>query len=291
MKPNSVSNTSVDVCWCGEKYFVASPHADYRVCRACGTAKLRVGLATGQDPVTEEQSHLYGEHYWNEHMRQFGYPTLSERVRGDLSERAQYWLAHLLKYRLPPGRTLEIGSAHGGFVKLLSVAGFNALGMEMSPGIIEKSKQWFKVDISRGPIEHSERELGMFDVILLFDVLEHFADPASTMRVVLSHVAPDGVVVLQTPNYDDVGSDRWHQFKPPEHTYLFSSASIHEFLCRLGFEHLAYEQPIFGGDMFVFASRLPLMVYSPERIADRLATTPDGRLALAMQDLYAQVAL
>ena len=61
-----------------------------------------------------------------------GYPTIGDRARLDLTERAQYWLYCVLKHRLPPGGSLEIGSAHGGFVRLMQLAGFDAAGMEMS---------------------------------------------------------------------------------------------------------------------------------------------------------------
>ena len=41
--------------------------------------------------------------------------------------------------------------------------------------------------------------------------------------------------------------------------------------------------------MFVFASRKPFVIHTAEQIAGRLAATPEGRLALAMQDLYGSV--
>lgn len=286
MTSNSATSAIVEQCWCGNTTLVPSPHADYLVCRACGTAKLRAGLATGQVPVTNEQDHLYGEHYWNEHMVRQGYPPLAARARADLAERDQYWLMHLLKYFLPPGRTLEIGCAHGAFVKLLSAAGFDAIGMDMSPGVIRKAKEWFGVEIARGPIEYADPPIGQFDVVLMFDVIEHLATPVETMHEVVGRVAADGLVVVQTPQYDLVTGSKWFQFRPPEHTFLFSSQSIRVFFRQLGFDHFAEEPSMFGGDMFVFASRKPLPQNPPDRIAERLASTPDGRLVLAMQDMY-----
>ncbi len=246
------------------------------------------GSKTGQEPVADEQSHLYGEQYWDEHMRGYGYPPLAVRAREDLTGRAQYWLQHLLKYRLPPGKTLELGCAHGAFVKLLDAAGFQAAGMEMSPAIIAKARDWFGVEMIRGPIEHADRPLGTYDVILMFDVIEHLARPVETMRTVLDLVADDGMIVIQTPVYRtaNVTDPKWFQFKPPEHTFLFSSEGIRAFFRGLGFDHIAEEPSIFADDQFLFVSRRPLRGNSPEAIAERLAATADGRMVLAMQQMY-----
>jgi hypothetical protein len=107
------------------------------------------------------------------------------------------------------------------------------------------------------------------------------------MKEITARISGNGLLVLQTPVYDDVTDRTWHQFKPPEHTFLFSRQSIKRFLAGLGFVHTAMEPNIFPSDMFVFASRRPLVVHSAEEIAERLTATPDGRIALAMQDLYA----
>jgi len=278
--------SGLERCWCSSIDFAPSPHPDYLVCRGCGTAKLRAGLETGQEPVTDEQSHLYGEQYWNEHMLGYGYPPLAERAREDLTGRAQYWMQQLLKYRLPPGKTLELGCAHGAFVKLLGAAGFQSSGMEMSPAIIAKAREWFGVEMIRGPVEHTDGALGSYDVILMFDVIEHFANPVETMSFVLELVADDGIVVIQTPVYRTVTDAKWFQFKPPEHTFLFSPEGIRDFFRRMGFNHFAEEAAIFPDDQFLVVSRRPLPVNSSEKIAGRLAATADGRLVLAMQEMY-----
>ncbi len=229
---------------------------------------------------------MYGDHYWHEHMTQVGL-SITGRARADLVERAQYWLRDLLKYRLPPGRVLEVGCAHGGFLKLLQLSGFDVVGMEMSPAIIEIARQWFGVTVVQGPIEYAKVELGKFDVIVMLDVIEHLADPVHSTRRVVEHLADDGILMVQTPCHENVVDPKWRMFHPPEHTFLFTRESIRQLLGRMGFGHLAFEPAIFADDMFVFASRQSLAVHSAEEIAARLVSTPDGRMALAMQELYA----
>jgi SAM-dependent methyltransferase len=276
-------------CWCGNTEFKASPHPTYSICLSCGTAKLKSGLETGQQPVADEHTHLYGEAYWNEHMRGFGYPPIAARARADLAERAQYWLTHLLKYCLPPGRALELGCAHGGFVKLLELAGFDATGIEMSPSIIQQAQAWFGVRVLQGPIEHVSSPLGKFHVICMFDVIEHLASPLSTMRSVIDCLDADGVLMVQTPCHEGIAGSAWHNYKPPEHTFLFSRSAIRELFVKLGLDHISFEPALFGGDMFLLASRRVLTSIPRDRIAERLSATPNGRIALAMQDMYEDI--
>lgn len=277
---------TADRCWCGSVSLSPAPHPSYMVCLDCGTAKLRTGLATGQDVVVDEKSHLYGDQYWHEHMPEHGCPPITSRGRTDLVERAQYWLQKVLKYSLPPGRALEIGCAHGGFVKLLSSAGFEAIGVEMSPAIIELAQRWFGVNVIQGPIEYITSHIGTFDLIVMFDVLEHLADPVSSMTAILEHLSPTGVLVIQTPCHENISDPIWRMFHPPEHTFLFSRSSVSRLLGGLGLVHVQFEPPIFRDDMFLFASASPVNLLPAERVFDALLQTPDGRIVLAMQDMY-----
>jgi 2-polyprenyl-3-methyl-5-hydroxy-6-metoxy-1,4-benzoquinol methylase len=278
-----------DRCWCGSVCRVQAPHRSYVVCRDCGTAKLKAGLATGQDVVVDEASHLYGDHYWHDHMPKFGCEPITRRARTDLVERAQYWLQKVLEYRLPPGRALEIGCAHGGFVKLLTTAGYDAIGMEMSPAIISLSRRWFGVNVIQGPIEHVSEPLGTFDLIVMLDVLEHLADPVSSLYAILEHLSPMGILVIQTPCYEKISDSTWRMFHPPEHTFLFSRSSVSSLLKGLGLSYVQFEPPMFRDDMFLFASASPMTLLPVERACDALMQTPDGRIVLAMQEMYSRV--
>ena len=248
--------------------------------------ELRRALVPALDRVTNESDQLYGARYWNEHQVELGFPPIEVRARTDLAERCQYWLAQVLKYQVPPGRALEIGCAHGGFVKLLGLAGFEALGIEMSPEVVSRSRERFAIDVLQGPLEEMTAELGPFDLVAMFDVVEHLPDPVSTLRIAASYTKPAAILVIQTPKHDDVRDPRWPMYVSPEHLFLFSSAGLKRLLAQCGFQHVVFERPMFGYDMFAFASRQPFAANTPSTVERRLLATPDGRMALAMQDLY-----
>ncbi len=285
---NQPGGGATGACWCGANAFADGVHADYVVCGKCGTSVLRLLAERGRAALEKELQSYYEPKYWNEHMDELGFPRLLERARLDLAERCQWWLKHLLFYLRPPARVLEIGCAHGAFVKLLDATGFAATGMEMSEGVLAEARRIFGVRTALGPIETSDLPKAHFDAIVLFDVLEHFVAPEDSLRAIVAHLRPGGLVVVQTPEFRAGLAADWEHFKHPEHVHLFTRDSLLDLYRRVGLEHCAFEPPVFPYDMFAFASAAPLVRGNPEASDEFLQQTPERRLVLAMQDLYWQ---
>lgn len=282
-------------CWCGvNDLSLFGP--EYSVCRACGTLVSRNSLSDEQLEVNNDDADFYGKQYWLSHQKEdLGFPDIRTRARNDLTERNLHWLKALLKYRLPPAQVLELGCAHGSFVALMRQAGYTACGVELSPWVVDFGQKTFGVPIEVGPIERLDLETGSLDAIALMDVLEHLPDPTATMRHCLRLLKPDGLLLIQTPQFkegmrhEELVQSKGaflDQLKADEHLYLFSERSAIELLNRLGAEHIRFEPAIFGKyDMFFAASRSPLRVRTPEEIESALLASPNGRLPLALLDL------
>ncbi len=282
-------------CWCGHAGFAAF-NDDYQVCRHCGTLVSQNSLTDDQLRVVDDEADFYGKQYWLGHQADdLGFPDIQARARADLTERNLHWLKTLLKYRLPPGRTVEIGCAHGSFVALMRVAGFDASGVEMSRWVVEFGRRAFGIPVEVGPVENVAIEAGSLDAVALMDVLEHLPDPLSTMRHCLGLLKPGGLLLIQTPcfepdmRFDALVRDRaafLEQLKADEHLYLFTRDSVRELFARLGASHLAFEPAIFAQyDMFFAVGREPLIAHGPEDACGALTSSPSGRLALALLDL------
>ena len=246
---------SMRACWCGGEL---GPEIGrhYRCCKACGTGVLAVLPAPGHFEVSDDEKDFYGRRYWTDYSRARGLPDIRERVRADLSERCVFWLERLLEVARPPGRTLEIGCGHGAFVRLLQELGFDATGTELSGWVVEFAKRTFGVSVLRGRLERLNLERG-FTCIAAFDVLEHLSDPLETARRCGDLLAPDGVLLLQTPWYRGEGAD-WSMFQEKEHIYLFTEESIRLLLARAGFQEMQVRPSLFPYDMWVVATRGPL---------------------------------
>jgi len=240
-------------CWCGETDGPSIGH-DYRRCARCGTAVVST-LPAGLDAEPRHDDGLYGKRYWLEHQREHGLPDIRERAQTDLSERCVFWLERVLEAVRPPGRVLEIGCGHGGFVSMLRELGFDAMGIDLSPWVVDYARQTFGVTVRQGTLETLDLEPG-FACVAAFDVLEHLADPLETVRRGARLLAPDGVILLQTPCYRGEGPD-WAMFQPDEHIYLFSEAAVRELLGRAGFKDIQVRPSLFPYDMWIAAGKLP----------------------------------
>jgi len=282
------------VCWCGSGELVPFS-AEYLRCLTCETLRV-VRMPDAVDRVTKDEQGLYGKDYWFAHQeRDLGYPDIVGRARLDLPERALYWLRTALKYKKPPGRVLELGSSHGGFVALLGWAGFEARGLELSPWVVDYARRTFGVSMLLGRLEDQAVEPGSLDLIALMDVLEHLDRPEATMRRAVELLKPEGVLLIQTPRYPE---DRAHEamvaaadpfldhLKAGEHLFLFSERSVAELLRRVGAGAMVFEPAIFSQyDMCVVAGRTRLATTDPQEVDAALAATPGGRLVRGLLDL------
>jgi 2-polyprenyl-3-methyl-5-hydroxy-6-metoxy-1,4-benzoquinol methylase len=282
-------------CCCGNNNLYTF-NFDYGECKNCGTLVFLGEPPDNQFLDLDDDIAYYGKQYWLNHQRNdLNLPDIFQRSRSDLTERNIHWLKTLLNFRLPHAKILELGCSHAGFLALAKMAGFNVSGVELSPWIVDYAKSTFNVPIFTGPIESLEILPQSYDVIALFDVLEHLPDPLTTITACLKLLKPDGLLLIQTPqfkvgmNYDELKKTNapfLQMLVPKEHMYLFSEQSVIRMFKKLGAHYIQFETAIFDSyDMFFAVSRAPFKTNDPEQIESALLKTPNGRIALALLDL------
>jgi 2-polyprenyl-3-methyl-5-hydroxy-6-metoxy-1,4-benzoquinol methylase len=284
-------------CWCGNEMLSVFSQ-DYLRCSACETL-ISIHVPEGDITRVIDDAHdFYGREYWFAHQeKDLGFESIVSRARTDLPERCLYWLRTLLKYKLPPGRVLELGSGHGGFVSLLRWAGFDAQGLELSPWVRDFAESSFDIDVLLGPLEDQHLDRESFDVIVLMDVLEHLTDPVITVKSCSDLLKPEGILIVQTPKYlegmtySDLVKDNGQFIEnltiaSKEHLYLFSQQAICRLLSEFDIKHVQFESPLFAGlDMFLVASREHFGTVDEKAASECLLQTPDGRMVQALIDL------
>ena len=288
----------VKQCWCGNNALLEfSP--DYLKCTDCQTLVTRRDIQLTHAKVMDDEKGFYGKEYWFGFQEKLGYPNIEKRARTDLSDRCLHWLDILLKYRLPPAKVLEIGSAHGGFVALMRQAGYDATGLELSPCIAKLAEQTFSIPTFCGPVEDQDIAPGSLDVIVMMDVFEHLPQPAKTIRHCLKLLKPEGFFFIQTPRlpegttHEELLLDKSafrEQLKPNEHIYLFSMESVKKILQRLDLAFVSFEVPAFPKyDMTLVAARTPLHPTQEEDRDACLQKTAPSRMIQAMFDMRGQL--
>lgn len=176
--------------------------------------------------------------------------------------------------RLSPrkGRLLDIGTAAGAFLKAATDDGWEALGLEPNRWLAEWGRQHFGVDIRVGSIDTVPLAPASFDVVTLWDVIEHTPDPMHVLRRARQALARGGLLVV---NYPDIGSwvarlmgRRW-PFLSSVHLYYFTRQTIREALLQAGFETIAIRPHMQRLQLGYIAARGSVVSPALSRIAQR----------------------
>ncbi len=298
------SNTKVkktSQCWCGNNKLEQFSN-EYLLCSTCGTLIVAIIPETDLTRVQDDnaKNELYSKNYWLEHSREDLHQSdIYSRSRTDMTDRCINWLRVLLQYKLPEAKAIDIGCGHGGFVSLMQAAGYNAIGLEISPWVVDFGKKTFDISMHVGSIQQQTFKNQSFDVIILMDVLEHLQDPMSTLTICKQLLKNNGMLFIQMPDfpfgksYETLKNENAaflsHMLKD-EHLFLFSRAAIIKLLKeKLNIQHIQFEKAVFDHyDMFLVASQTEFVKNENSIIDDFLLSKPNLRLLLAMLDLDQQ---
>jgi 2-polyprenyl-6-hydroxyphenyl methylase/3-demethylubiquinone-9 3-methyltransferase len=97
---------------------------------------------------------------------------------------------------------LDVGCGAGLLAEPLARLGAKVTGLDASPELIAVAQEHARtgsLDIDYRAGELSELE-GQFDLVTCMEVIEHVADPAVFVRALAKRLAPDGLLILSTPN-------------------------------------------------------------------------------------------
>jgi SAM-dependent methyltransferase len=153
-----------------------------------------------------------------------------------------------------PGKALDIGCGPGTFLQLLKGKGWECHGTELTEESASRvSRQGISVSV--GEIDENRFPLHSFDLITLWQVLEHLPDPMKTLKSSRRLLKKRGIVAISTPNIEslqaEVGRDQWFHLDPPRHLYLYSPGTLEQMMDSLGFQllklhHFSLEQNPYG---------------------------------------------
>ena len=139
------------------------------------------------------------------------------------------------------GVLLDVGCSTGIFMELAQEAGWSVSGVEPSKWLAERAQERFGVRVLSTTFEAARLAEQSFDVVTMWDVLEHTAEPAAIVDKAAHLLRPGGILALNVPNIESViarlMSSRWPLLLP-EHLYYFSPASLRLLLAQHGFSVL-----------------------------------------------------
>jgi 2-polyprenyl-3-methyl-5-hydroxy-6-metoxy-1,4-benzoquinol methylase len=138
------------------------------------------------------------------------------------------------------GRLLDVGCATGLFVTVAQESGWIATGVEASHWAVERARQRCRdATFIQGLLERVELPPASFQVVTLWDVLEHVRSPAETLTRVRHWLAPEGRLFLNLPNAGSLtarGLGRHWMLLLREHLWYFDPATMARLLGQCGLE-------------------------------------------------------
>ncbi|NTS42125.1 class I SAM-dependent methyltransferase [Flavisolibacter sp. BT320] len=202
-------------------------------CEACQFVYVNPRL------VKDELLKLYVSDYFDNQL--FGYFHYSEG-RDFRKRNFQKWVKDALPYvtQAENIKALDIGCASGYCLEVFQEQGWQAHGVELDHTLAkELRRKGFTVYDS--PLLHLGN-IGKYDIITMFDVIEHLTDLHENVSILNQLVADNGIVVLVTPNYGSwqrlVFQKKWFQFKPVEHINYFTLPTLQKLFETNGFKIL-----------------------------------------------------
>ena len=127
------------------------------------------------------------------------------------------------------GRLLDVGCALGDFLLEAKASGWDVEGVEISSFAAQRARER-GLRVTAGRLEDLKLPEASFDVITLYDSVEHLVDPVATLAAVGRLLVPGGIVHLVTPNVGGLQARLlgrlWYHYKPGEHLFYFSPRTL-----------------------------------------------------------------
>jgi SAM-dependent methyltransferase len=199
-------------------------HAQIVKCRHCGLvysnprwpAEEVLDAYAAVEDETYVEERLGREITFRRHLRQM------ERIIGPANGR----------------RLLDVGAYIGVFVEVACAAGWRAEGIEPSAWAVGEARRR-GLNVRAGTLETAGLRPESFDVVTMWDVIEHLADPAAELKRARTLLRPGGWLVVHTMDIDApvarLMGGRW-PWLMDMHLYYFGRRTLERMLVETGYQ-------------------------------------------------------
>jgi len=203
----------------------------------CDTCNL---VAIDPKPKLEEMT-IRSEYWAEKHHKQ------DVKVNQHFSEEFQQVIFsryfRLMNSYFLTGRVLDIGCGIGSFMYAAKKNGWQAFGVDIGPAISIAKEH--NLSVVKGRLQEASFPENYFDVVSMFDVIEHICDLNQLMATIRKNLRKDGLLLIKTPNLGALTAkllkQNWSALQPLDHLVLFSSKTIKSYLKNNGFAVLHSE--------------------------------------------------
>ena len=141
-------------------------------------------------------------------------------------------------------KTLDVGCGFGEKSTMMSALGALVIGLDIADDAVNFMNEKLKIEAYHTVIEEFEGSKDFFDIVTMFEFVEHPLDPLRSLEVAVDKMKPGGLLAIVTPNgtAGDKGMfpvhDEWIGFQVDlEHMQYLHAETIdylaHKLRCRI----------------------------------------------------------
>ncbi len=196
---------------------------------------------------------LYSQDYFTEREGYFFHDGVVDGSGQESPHVADFraGLALIQAQGLTTGSLLDVGCATGSFLRVAQAAGWQCRGVEVSAFAAAQARERTGCEVFAGRLEDASFGSAVFDVITMWDLLEHLPDPLHGLETARRLLRPSGLLLVNTPNENSLlrlvarflyrGSGGritapvnrlYHRY----HLYYFAAETLTVLFRRAGFE-------------------------------------------------------
>jgi SAM-dependent methyltransferase len=167
------------------------------------------------------------------------------------------------------GHLLDVGCATGNFLnEMRRYKDWQVTGLEPVASAARFARQRFNLNVFIGTLTEAAFPETSFDIVTLWDVLEHSADPKAYLLEIFRILKPEGWIVLKLPDPTSwearLFGSAWVGFEAPQHLYGFPAPVLERELNEIGFRRI--EITWMGNDYATFMISLGIWLSERGRI-------------------------
>jgi|TARA_B100000315_G_C14555661_1_gene577992 SAM-dependent methyltransferase len=218
---------------------------DYVTCDSFNIIKCTKCQNFFTDPVPSSLSNYYQNRY-----RKYNVIVLAV-LRFFYSFRVKSWVK---SFKGNNYSALEIGCGDGFVLSNLKNMGWKVLGVERDEKSAIHARNMFEIEMISEPISETIYE-NNFDLIILFQVLEHVHKPFSLLNKCKKMLKTNGKIIISIPNIESwqakLTKQNWQHLDVPRHLNHFTKNSLNFYLDKLNLSidsisYISFEHDIYG---------------------------------------------
>lgn len=137
------------------------------------------------------------------------------------------------------GEVLDVGTGSGEFLELMKNKGWRVFGVEYAKTTSAYARENLHLNVLTKDLLETNFQSSYFDLVTLWDSLEHLYSPKETLIEINRILKDDGLLVVSIPNIDNLAAMMFKNFwytNVPRHLYQFSPKAIKLLLKKANFK-------------------------------------------------------